>query len=316
MEQQVKPGPKEVFLNLLATITLYVGVVSFISLLFQYISYLYPDQLNFYFNGISNQIRLSSAALIVVFPVFILLSWLIGKDLTANPQKRELKSRRWLIYLTLFISAATIITDLVTMFYNFYSGDLTIQFFLKILVIFLVAAVVFGYYAWELKRPFGPARLPEISAWGSLILVFAAITAGFFIVGSPATQRDRRFDEQRINNLQILQNEIINYWTQKDVLPLKLDVLKNSVSGFSPPVDPQTGQTYEYNIKSKLIFELCANFKKLSLNPTGNIKIRSSVPIYNDSFSQNWNHGVGRVCFERTIDPQFYKNRGGVPSSR
>lgn len=169
MEQQTKTGPKEVFLNLLVIVTLYVSVISFIALLFQYISYLYPDRLNFYFNNISNQIRLSSAALIVVFPVFIFLSWLIGKDLATNPSKRELKSRLWLIYLTLFISAITIIVDLVTMIYNFYSGDLTIQFFLKILVIFVVAGAVFGYYAWELKRSFSPARLNDVSLRAGLL---------------------------------------------------------------------------------------------------------------------------------------------------
>lgn len=313
MEQQIKTGPKDVFLNLLVIITLYVSVISFIALLSQYISYLYPDPSNFYFNNISNQIRLSSAALIVVFPVFIFLSWLIGKDLAANPSKRELKSRRWLIYLTLFISAVTIIVDLVTMIYNFYSGDLTIQFFLKILVIFLVAGAVFGYYAWELKRSFSPAKLPKVSAWTSSVIIFVAVVAGFFIVGSPATQRDRRFDEQRANNLQILQNEIVNYWTQKDILPSNLDALKNSISGFNPLVDPQTGQPYEYNIKSKLSFELCANFKKPSLNSGLNAKERLPVQIYSDPYSDNWNHGVGRSCFERTIDPQLYKNRGNLP---
>lgn len=313
MEQQTKTGPKEVFLNLLVIVTLYVSVISFIALLFQYISYLYPDRLNFYFNNISSQIRLSSAALIVVFPVFIFLSWLIGKDLAANPPKRELKSRRWLIYLTLFISAVTIIVDLVTLIYNFYSGDLTIQFFLKILVIFMVAGAVFGYYAWELKRSFGPARLPRISAWSSSILIFIAVVAGFFIVGSPATQRDRRFDEQRVNNLQILQTEIINYWTLKDQLPSNLDALKNSVSGFNPPVDPQTGRPYEYNIKSKLSFELCADFKKPSLNRSSNAKERLPDSIYNDPYSQNWDHNVDRSCFARTIDPQLYKNRAILP---
>ena len=38
--------------------------------------------------------------------------------------------RKWLVYFTLFISAITIIVDLMIFVYNFLDGELTVKFFL------------------------------------------------------------------------------------------------------------------------------------------------------------------------------------------
>jgi hypothetical protein len=177
---------------------------------------------------------------------------------------------------------------------------------LKVLVVLLVAAGVFGYYIWELRRKNIKSKIPKILAWIVSFAVVISIILGFFIIGTPAVQRDRRFDEQRVSDLQTLQNQIINYWTQKEFLPPQLSGLEDSISGFIVPVDPESKLSYEYKITDSLSFELCATFET-SGNDRGVSFKGVSSPYSVGSFQQNWDHKAERTCFARTIDPQLYK---------
>ena len=185
----VKSTPKDVFLHLLNIFTFYLGVISFIMLYIQYISALFPDPLSFYYTAIATGVRISTSILVIAIPVYILTSWLLGKDLASNPKRRELKLRKWLTYFTLFISAITIIVDLIMFVYSFLSGELTTQFFLKVFVVLLVAGAVFSYYIWDLRRKKMKSKTPKILAWVLSFVVLASIVWGFFIIGTPAEQR-------------------------------------------------------------------------------------------------------------------------------
>ncbi|MFH1714319.1 MAG: DUF5671 domain-containing protein [Candidatus Nealsonbacteria bacterium] len=301
MEQDitVKSTPKDVFLHFLNIFTFFLSVISFITLYIQYISALFPDPLNFYFTSMANAVRWSTSILVIAIPVYILTSWLLGKDLASNPERRELKLRKWLTYFTLFISAVTIIVDLIMFVFSFLSGEMTIQFFLKVLVVLLVAGAVFGYYVWDLRRKKTKSETPKILAWILSSVVLASIVWGFFIIGTPSEQRERRFDEQRVSDLQMLQDQIISYWVRKEALPQSLGELEDSISGFVAPEDPKAEAPYEYNVVDPLSFELCATFKTSG----GDFGPRVS-------FQQNWEHTAQRTCFERTIDPELYEDSG------
>jgi len=298
--------PKDVFLHLLNILTFFLSIVNFITLLIQYVGALFPDPLNFHYTGIANAVRLSTSILVVSVPVYILTSWMLGRDLRNNPEKREFKLRKWLLYFTLFIAAVTIIVDLIIFVYNFMSGELTTQFFLKILIVLLVAAAVFGYYTWDLKRKDKEtSKAPKKLAWTVSCVLFASIIIGFLVIGTPAEQRDRRFDEERVNDLQMLQSTIVNYWTQKEKLPQDLSDLEDSISGFAIPQDPASDVPYEYSVIDSLSFELCATFKTSSQD----FGLTSVPPssYRGDIFQQNWEHTAERTCFTRTIDPELYK---------
>lgn len=144
-------------------------------------------------------------------------------------------------------------------------------------------------------------------------IVAISVIAGFFIVGSPQEERLRRFDEKRVSDLQFFQSEIINFWMNKGKLPEKLSDLRDDIRGIAIPTDPETGAEYGYNIKSPESFSLCAVFSRPSLEYDNGYS-RSitakplSVPVYSGDYygGENWVHGGGNICFERTIDKEIY----------
>lgn len=302
---------KDVFSYLLMIGMLYAGVISFIALLFQYINVQFPDYLEFYYSASTEIIRGTISALVIVWPVFLLVSWMIAKDLKKDALKSNVWIRKWMLHLTIFVAAITIIIDLITLVNNFLGGELTVRFGLKVLVILIVAALVFGYELWDLKRDTSQVtKLPLISAIIGSVLIIGWVIAGFFIVGSPSTQRSIKNDEQRISDMQTIQYRILDQWTQKGELPQSLSELEDPFYGFVEPFDPETSEPYTYNIISELSFELCATFERESMSDEKYLS--RSYPMADfyglgDSSMDFWSHDIGYTCFERTIDPELYK---------
>lgn len=297
-----KSTPRDFFLYLLAIVTLYISVWRYIDLLFEYINYSFPDQLDFYFEGIYHSVRWSIASLVIVFPFYLGITWYLRKDAIKNPEKREIRVRKWLLNLTLFLAAVTIIVDLITLVNRFLEGDLTTRFVLKVLVVLITAGAVFAYYFWDLHRETLPTSRPSkfLASLVSLV-VLASIMSGFFIIGSPMKARALRFDERRVNDLSMLQGEIINFWQQKKKLPNALADLKDDIRGFTAPTDPAAGAAYEYKKLKELSFELCATF-----NLETPMQRKQQYQHYEKVYDQNWQHEAGRACFTRTVDADLY----------
>lgn len=313
MVTKIKTEPKDVFLHILAIIALYASAAAFLVIIFQYINVLIPDplqrgfyQLQSYYSGI----RWSIALLIVIFPVYIWAGWYLNQIYSLEPSKKNLRIRKWLLNFTVFAAALIIIGDLVTLIYNFLGGDITARFVLKIAAVFFVAASVFFYYFWELKSWAKISNLTKkIFIYAIIVIVAASVAAGFFLVGSPQQERSRRFDDQRVSDLQIIQGQIIYYWQNKEKLPATLNDLKDPISGFNPGKDPETGADYVYNVKDDLEFSLCANFNLPSLEGAASyIELPTYPPqYYPKSSDSNWEHAAGNICFERKIDPELYR---------
>ena len=305
MEQ--KTGPKDVFLHLLSIIALYVSVGTLISLVFQYINVLIPDPLQVGYYYISNaygSIRWLISILIIVFPVYCWTVWYLDKGYDAVPARRESRLRKWLIYLTLFLATLLIIGDLISLVYKLLGGEFTSRFILKVFTVLLIAGAVFAYYLSEIKRGANDKMATYVQAvkYISVVAVVAAIITGFFIVGSPTEERAYRFDDQRVQNLQQIQSQILSYWQSKNALPDNLSQLHDQFSGFSVPKDPESGSDFVYRKTGNLTFELCANFNRP--NRTGTTK---EAPYADPYYSQeDWRHETGEHCFSRTIDPERY----------
>lgn len=306
----MKTTAKDFFLYLGILIGLYVSSISFIVLLFQIINKYFslPGDMMY---GLEGSIRSSLAALIIFFPAFIYISFIVGKDLKNFPEKKDMWVRRWLIFLTLFVSGLAIAVDLVTLVYRFLGAeDMTTRFILKVLVVLTVAITIFRSCLSDLKRdPTIITKRMKISVYTVSAVVILAVIIGMIAIGSPAKQRAIRMDEQRVSDLMNIQSQIVyTQWQNKGDIPETLDALKDPISNFMLPTDPETKQSYEYKKITKNSFELCANFKSESKpEKTKSMAYRYGVE------SENWQHGIGRTCFQRTIDDKLYPAQKGIP---
>lgn len=314
MENAIMPAekatPKHVFLHLFVIIMLYASTANFITLMFQYTNFWVADPLTkttVYFALYNAElIRFALAAIIIIFPVFILTSRYLNKSYVKNPAVREMRIRKWLIYFTLFVSALIIVGDLVSITLTFLNGEATLRFILKALSMLLVTGLIFFYYLRDLKDMTG-SRGMHVFVWGVIAAVAITIVAGFFIVGSPKMSRARRFDYERLSNLQEAQMQIINYWQSKERLPVALTNLSDNISGYQTPMDPETGAAYEYVVISTTSFKLCATFNLASDTDNTNMMGETPYAVYPAGKMENWAHEAGHACFERTIDPELYK---------
>lgn len=304
-----KTGPRDVFLHLASTIGLYVTVVAFGSLLFQMINVAFPDPaLGDFRSSTAGALRWPLSVLVIVFPVYIWISYYVQKDLLRFSEKRELKTRKWMLYFTLFAAGAVIVVDLITLIFQFLGGDLTVRFILKVATVLIVAAAVFAYYLWNLKNATPALRDPHMRyfVWGMVALVAAAVVSGFVIAGSPFEARLTRIDERRVEHLRTLQFEIVNFWQAKEVLPAELRELRDEIRGFTPPVDPVTGELYEYRPIGPRSFELCAVFQTSNIAAS---RVDGRGAPIRDPFGgveETFLHDAERTCFSRTIDPDRF----------
>jgi len=300
-DKKSKTTPRDFFLNLLSIFTLYWSATSFGILVFQYINILVPDVLDVtrYGGDVYSAIRFPVASLFIIFPVYVWTLWFLEKEYKKTPAKREVSIRRWLVYLTLFIAAVCIIGSLVALVFGFLEGEISTRFILKVLTIILIAGSVFYYYLSGVKNR--KDKFMKSFKYGVVAVVAFAVVASFFAVGSPAEQKNRRLDERRVNDLQLIQSEIVSFWQGKDRLPDELGELEDSLRGVVIPADPETDAQYVYNIIGEETFELCATFGASS---EGKI----AEPLYYPYSQENWDHEAGRFCFERTIDPDFFED--------
>ena len=298
-----KTTARDFFLYFGAIIGLYVSTVSFITLLFQLLNKTLPDT-TMYYSDPSGAIRSALAALIIFFPAYLYISRVVNRDLAVFPEKKDLWIRRWLSYFTLFLAGLTIAIDLVTLVYSFLNAeDLTLRFVLKVLVVLVVAVSIFRYYLYDLRRdPKSFLKGAKIFMWSAVTIVLVSIVGGIISIPSPKTQRLMNLDNQRVSDLQTIQNQIVyNYWQQKSTVPASLADLKDPISGFSLPVDPETKTSYEYAKKSVNSFSLCATFALPNTTQQSNV----AYPV--SGISENWVHDAGHTCFDRSIDPTLYK---------
>lgn len=312
MENKLKVGPKDFFIQLGILVTLYTAVTSLLALVFDIINARFPDALNSYYSydAFSTGMRFEIATLVIFFPLFLVFARIAQRDFEKAPEKLMLWTRRWASYLNLFASIGTITVTLVMLLNDFLGGELTARFGLKALATVVVAAIVLLYYLSDIRKAGAFPKKCRLWYLGSgTVLVLLAVLGAFATMGSPWTQRLIRFDSQRTGDLQSIQYQIVNYWQSHGTLPATLGTLQDPISGFKVPMDPE-GKAYTYEATGKLSFSLCAefNFDSAAQGPLDGNGLRA-IPIPTapyPSISDIWQHSAGKQCFVRTIDPKAY----------
>lgn len=305
MEDAKKTGPKDVLSHIFTIVALYASMISLSAVIFQLINFYFPDPLFEYGRSAKNALRWPVSVLTIMFPLYLWANSFLQKDVVKYSDKRELKTRKWLLYITLLIAVLVIAGDLIALIFRYLEGEFTIRFFLKAVSVFLLAGSVFLYYGWNVKKEVAATRDKNMNVFvkSAVLLTFAVIVFGYFVAGSPQAERERRFDEQRAADLQQIQYQIVEFWRAKERLPESLEEIRDDIRGFVSPKDPESGELYEYRATGELSFELCANFKTSNRQEKG-LAPRYVLPVGLES--ELWLHDLGRGCFERIIDPAFY----------
>ncbi|MBU6214625.1 hypothetical protein KGM48_02160 [Patescibacteria group bacterium] len=311
--EKPKTTAKDFFFWAGAIVALYWTVIAYVALIFDYINYTFQNPLSYlpidpYQSGISYEM----ASVIVLLPIYVLLRRLIRRDAARDPSRNEIWVRRWALIFTLFLAGIAMAGDLIVLLTTFLNGEeLTVNFLLKIFVIFLVAAGIFMHFISDLRgywNRFPKRRQSVVIGVGALAL--ATVLAGFVIVGTPGQARLARFDAQKVADLQNIQYRVINYWQAKQVLPTTIGDLANSLSYGALPTDPQTKAAYTYRVTGATSFQLCAAFNEASRTSEGALlSPPAAEPEVSGAYGikeNNWMHQAGFFCFDRVIDPSFY----------
>ena len=296
-------GARDAFMYLSAFAALYASAFGAVSLLFDYVNRMFPDpamgdaaRMN---EWALRGMRWSLATLMVSFPLFIILSRFLLNEMATQLEKSWSAIRRWLTYLTLFIAAVTLASDVVTLVFYLLEGELSVRFLLKVVIVGVVASLAFVYYLATVRMP---ARVvvtsPMHRRFGGTATAIALLTCvwGVVIVGSPGAARNLKLDDRRVQDLTRIESAIERFCLgppevrkegppQALVKPLPAtlgDLARAAVANRPSIADPSTGAAYEYQITGASSFELCATFS--------GARDDDDAPV--------WNHPAGRHCFK------------------
>jgi uncharacterized membrane protein len=241
-----------------------------------------------------------------------------------NNEKRETRLTKFLTYLVLIIATITILGNLIATVYTFLQGELSIRFFLKALVIFVLAGLIFGFYYLERKKNQYHKSITrnwfKLLGLVSVSIIVFGIIAGFIIGGSPSQERIKNIDKQRAEDLAIISDCIKNYATKYHRLPKSLSELQkaDAFSYCAGKKDPETNEPYSYHIieysrmKESIRegeFELCANFN-LASEEVG----ASKRNYYNNDFNSKWrHHSAGLSCDRVTVVLEYPSKQKELP---
>jgi hypothetical protein len=283
---------KDAFFHLLMFWTLATWTFGWGALAFLLIEHWLPDRVTAspYNQGFDLSFAAwAMAAMIVAFPIFLLVSRSVLRAERAHPEKLNAPLRKWLWYLVLVIAAAVFIGDLIAVLTRFLSGEVTALFLGKASVVLVLSGGVFFYYFGRLRRSedsdtqvAGSLVVGSRDRWMALfsgLVVVALLIPGFWFVGAPGRQRALRADQKRLQDIDMVSGRIRNVWNASHKLPERLDQLPEPA-----PADPVSGAGYEYRVKAGSQYELCATFAKASLP--------NDLPQ-----ARIWTHPAGRYCF-------------------
>ncbi len=299
---------RDTFFHLLSFVSLISTVTALITLFFQYLDRVLPDAAyeTYYSSDDFSGIRWSMAVVLVSFPLLAWMARLLTREYAAHPEKLGSAARRWITYLILFISACTLIGDLITLLFYLLDGELTLRFVLKVLVVLVLCGLPFLYFLRSMRltaETYATSGIHKAFLGAGAAIVVVAFVWGLLIVGTPAYGRQQRFDALRLTGIRTMVSTIDNITrggkydvasSELPIVPLPKTVAEIQERGSIDRVitlDPETSEPYEYRVTGASTYEICATF---------------SLPL-DEKIDEYWNHPAGRHCY--AVDLKTW-NRG------
>lgn len=279
---------RDAFMYLIAFIALGSWTVAVGSLFYALIDRWFPSPLDssYLFTSLRGQVAGQLATIIVAFPIFMLVSRALSREVQRRPEAADSGVRKWLTYLALVIAAVVLIGDAVLFIASFLQGDLNVRFVLKSAVLVAIAGAVFLYYLATVRADAVSAARDRAFALAAGAAVVAALVFGFFDIGTPAHARAVAMDLRRVDNLTTIANRI--HTDSGDNKPARAPRSLADVSLGNVPLDPATKKPYEYRLLGGASYELCATFDTDDKTEVPN------VTAADNSFL----HPAGPFCFK------------------
>lgn len=295
---------KHFVLQLGSLASLYLSLSFLLVLLFGLINIAMPDAADSYWeiDRAREGIKIGIAMTIVFFPAYLWLTRVVNKNRRLSSDHSYLGLTKWLIYLSLLVGGAVLLGDLVAVIMFYLEGDITTRFVLKAVSVLVVVGAAFQYYLMDVKG-YWLANEAKSKTAGLIagIVALSVVIAGFINVESPAEVRERKIDDEQVNDLQEIQWQIVDYLAINESLPESLGVLADE-QGVKVPNSPEGRPAYKYEVTEKG-FTLCATFVTDSLEDE--YYFGRAYPVDTDKPAivnpDNWQHGTGEHCFERVV---------------
>jgi len=245
-----------------------------------------------------SQLKFAISAMIVAAPVYYVTTYQIHKNLYAGNLHKDSGIRRWLTYVILFIASVVMLGWFMVVVNSFLDGELTTKFVLKAVTAIVLAAVVFTFYFYDIRREEVAGRHSRVvKAYfiSSLVLVLAVFASALFFVESPQETRDRKLDNQVLGSFSVIDNAINNYYQDTGQLPPDLAELRSQEASVIRDnlKHPVSGQAYEYKITGDKSYELCAEFRTSNLD-------ENEFRRY-EYYRDRWPHDKGYQCLAQTV---------------
>ncbi len=286
------------FYYLLSLVALLFTSISVGIVIFQTINKYVTDVLNQYSGTFSQDaLKFAISALIIAAPIFFVTTRLIYKSLVNGNLDKDSAVRRWLTYFVLLVSAVVMIVWLITTINSYLNGELTLKAILKTITVLAIAASIFSYYLYDIKREVVTDKKDKIVLayfYATLVVVIGVFIWSLFIAESPTATRNRIMDNNVLNNFDTINNAIYDYYYKYKKLPDDLETLKNTQVYLtnSNLQDPATKVRFDYKIKNGNEYELCATFKASNKNQT------DMSYVY---LKDRWPHDAGYQCISQKV---------------
>lgn len=145
------------FQYIMLFICLYVSFSALGGILYHGVDQIFPDRLDntdyYYDSGWQDGLLKGYiAGILVTFPIFASLFLVLKKQAIQRPAVKNLKARKFLIYLTMIVTFIIMIGHLITTIFGFLNGTTTNRSLGYLAVTFLIAGTVFTYLLFEVKE--------------------------------------------------------------------------------------------------------------------------------------------------------------------
>jgi len=283
---------KYAFYYMLSLVTLFIMSLSFGSILFEIVEKFFPDITRGNYYNDSSSLKMAISGILIATPIFYYIMHKIYANLKSGELKAEAEIRKWLTYFILFISSVVVIGSLISILNNFLDGALTINFILKALAVLFIAFLIFSFYFYDIRRKeFKNQKINRIFFISTLTIVAIALISSFFLIESPSEARNRKLDQNILQDFNNIKYSIDNYYYKYEKMPKELADINGEINIVNESIKAE----YIYNVIDGTRYRLCTEFLSSNLEKKYN---------YLDG---TWKHDKGYQCIEKEANLEEVK---------